>query len=77
MTRMKRITREEEYRVVWENDVPEFENPETLIHYLRRHAPGGTYRIRGLSVWATDAAIRAAVRGLEKDIEEEDQRRPW
>lgn len=41
MKRMKRITREEEHRVVCKNDVPEFVNPETLIHYLRRHAPRG------------------------------------
>ena len=64
---MKRITRDMGYMIEWEHDVPEFENPDTLIEYLRLYAPRGSYRVKGYDVWATDEAIRAAVRGFQSE----------
>jgi len=72
---MHRITTEREGRVTWEDNISDFENPETLIAYLRKAAPRAQYQIQGLTVDATDAAIDAAIQALEDDIAMQEQER--
>lgn len=65
---MRQITQATERGTDWLVDTNDWENPETLIDYLRAAAAPDQYRVEGTSVWATDDALVAATTALALDV---------
>ena len=61
---------EEARQTVWDMNLEDFENPETLATYLRFAARPGSFRIAadGMTIAATPEAIDAATAELMRDI---------